>query len=228
MDEVIPDKQEPKINNNREAKSMEFTAEQKAAIAIMVEEATSGLVAKNADLLKDLKKIQKVGAPTQEQLDSLENQIDALKIENTTISKTLKAATKTAEDANKLLLAESGFTTRLLIDNGLVAALAANGVVDPALMKGAQAMLRSGVQVISEGDNRIAKYGDKALAEHIKEWAGSDEGKRYVTAKQNIGGGATGGTGSAEASKTMTRAAFNAITPKEQSNFSRSGGKLTE
>jgi hypothetical protein len=61
-------------------------------------------------------------------------------------------------------------------------------------------MLKENVQIVVEGDARIAKIGDKALSDFVKEWAAGDEGKHFVQAPANSGGGATGGNGGGAAS----------------------------
>ena len=57
----------------------------------------------------------------------------------------------------------------------------------------AQAMLKEGVTIEIDGETRVAKFGDKTLTDHVKEWAGTDEGKHFVTAANNKGGGSLGG-----------------------------------
>lgn len=96
------------------------------------------------------------------------------------------------------------------------------------MLKAAQAMLRSNVQIEIDGDNRVAKFGDKALSEAIKEWAASDEGKHFVSATVNGGGGGTGGTGGTGDKSTMTRTAFSALTPDKKVELSKKGITLTE
>ena len=167
----------------------------KAAIDEAVESATTGLAGKNRELLAELKDARKGQAIDPAKVAALEDRIDALTADLATANKAAKDATKAAEVAAKALESESGFSQRLLVDNGLMAALTAHGVSDPYYQKGAAALLRSHVQVVIDGDNRIAKIGDKPLDDAIKEWAGSDEGKRYIMAPGNSGGGAPGGAG---------------------------------
>lgn len=169
--------------------------EAKAALAKAIEEATAPLVEKNRELLGELKKARKSAEITPEQLAAVEDERDRLQADLNAAQKVAKEATKAAETAQKALEAESGFTQRLLIDNGLVSELTKNGVTNAAHLKAAQALLRSGVQIQADGENRIAKVGDKALGDYVKEWAASDEGKNFVAAPANNGGGAAGGAG---------------------------------
>lgn len=202
--------------------------EAKAALAKAIEEATGPLVEKNKELLGELKKARKSAEITPEQLAEVEGERDKLQGELAVAQKAVKAATAAAETAAKALQDESGFTQRLLVDNGLVSELTKHGVTDPAYIKAAQALLRSGVQIVADGENRVAKVGDKVLGDHVKEWAASDEGKRFVTAAANGGGGANGGSGGAGGAKQKTRAQFDAMNNGERMTFSKEGGKVVD
>ena len=174
---------------------MAFTAEQQAEIDAMIEAATGGLKSKNTELLAELKKARKSAEITPEQLSEVEAERDKLQSDLQAAHKLVKDATKAAETASKALEQESGFTQKLLIDNGLVGELTKHGVTNAAHLKAAQAMLRAGVQIVADGENRVAKVGDKALSDYVKDWAASDEGKHFVAAPNNSGGGANGGSG---------------------------------
>lgn len=181
--------------------------------------------------IDDLKKAQREARAAKdikpEDLAAAEDRAEKAERALSDSQKEVKALTTRAEKAEKSLEAETGFTTKLLVENGLRDALAANGVTNAVHQKAAMAMLASGVQVNVEGDARVAKVGDKALADFVKEWAGGDEGKHFVSAPNNSGGGAGGGKG-AEGVKTMTRAAFDAMTPTEKMSFSKEGGKVVD
>lgn len=202
--------------------------EAKAAIKAAVDEATEGLVAKRDELLVEVKKLKQGRQINPEDVAKLESEIDTLKNDLSAAQKTAKKAVTDAEVAAKKLADAEGYTTKLLVDNGLNDALTKANVTNPALIKAAKAMLAGNVQVVVEGDQKIAKFGDKPLHEAINEWAGSDEGKHFVTAADTSGGGSQGGHKSGGAAKTMTRAAFNALAPAEQSSFSIGGGTLTD
>jgi len=198
-----------------------------AKIDEAVEAATNGLKTKNSELLGEVKKLKKGAAVDPAEVEKLESQIEDLKTQLTATDKAAKKAAKDFDAAQKALQTESGFTEKLLKQNGLAAELAKNGVTNPALLEAAQALLGSQVQIVVEGDNRMAKMGDKALADAVKEWASSDKGKHFVSAAGNTGGGAAGGSGSGTG-KTMTRAQFQAADPGTRSEFSKSGGTLTD
>ncbi len=192
-----------------------------------LKESVAKLEANNKRLTAELKEARKSAEITPEQLAAVEDARDKALAELATAQKTAKDATKAAETATKALEAETGFTQKLLVENGLLETLAKNGVTDPAYQKAAVAMLKSGVQIVADGEARVAKVGDKALADHVKEWASSDEGKRFVAAPNNSGGGAHGGAGSGT-QKTATRAQFDAMTPASRMEFAKSGGAVTD
>lgn len=204
--------------------------EAQEAIQAAIEAATAPILAKNKELLGELKKAKKGVEIDPQVVSDLESQVEDLQAKLTESGKALKTATETATKATKQLEAETGFTQKLLIDNGLLETLGKHGVTDPAYQKAAVAMLRSGVQVAIDGDNRIAKYGDKALADYVKEWTSSDEGKRFVAAPANSGSGAHGGSGSG-AAKTMTRADFDSKSIAGDASlaaFFKDGGKVVD
>lgn len=170
--------------------------EVKDAIAAAVEEATSGLKAKNAELLGKLKKAQQGSSIDPAELQAVEQERDQLKAALDKANKDLKKAATDLESLNKRAEAAEGFASRLLIDNGLTEALVKAGVTNPIHQKAARAMLKeAGITLATEGDNRIPKVGDKVLADYVKEWAAGDEGKHFVTATDANGGGAANGSG---------------------------------
>jgi len=68
-------------------------------------------------------------------------------------------------------------------------------VSNPVHLKAAKALLSGQVQIVADGDSKVVKVGDKALADYIGEWAKGDEGKFFVAAPNNTGGGANGAGG---------------------------------
>lgn len=169
--------------------------EVKAAIDAAVEKATAPLLAKRDELLGEVKKLRKGQQIDPADLERVENERDEIKAALAEANKAAKKAATEAEAARKALADAEGFTTKLLVDNGLGEALAKAGVTNPVHVKAAKAMLAGQVQITAEGDQKVAKLGDKALAEAIAEWAGGDEGKHFVTAPDTSGGGSQGGRG---------------------------------
>jgi hypothetical protein len=169
--------------------------EVKEAIRQAVEEATAPLVAKRDELLAEVKKARKGQQIDPETVAKLEDEIERLKGDLTTANKAAKTATTDAEKARKALESAEGFTQKLLVDNGLTDALTKAGVTNPVHLKAAKSMLAGQVQIVADGDNKVAKVGEKALAEFAAEWAKGDEGKHFVAAPANGGGGSQGGGG---------------------------------
>lgn len=190
------------------------------AIKKAVEEATTGLASKNKELLAELKEARKGRQVNPEDVEKLEMQLDELKGQLAEAQKTAKAATKQAETAQKALQDAESFTTRLLVDNGLNDALAKAGVTNPVHLKAAKALLSGQVQIATENDTKVAKIGDKALADFIGEWAKGDEGKFFVAAPQNSGGGSSGqGFGASAIQKKAS-----AMSPDEKGAFIKEFG----
>jgi len=169
--------------------------EVKAAIKAAVEEATSPLVAKRDELLTEVKSLKKGRQIDPESVAKLEEQIDALRDELAAANKTAKTATSEAEKARKALETESAYTQKLLIDNAMTDALTKAGVKESVHLKAAKAMLAGQAQIVADGETRTAKIGDKDVTAFIAEWAKGDEGKFFVAAPHNQGGGSQGGQG---------------------------------
>lgn len=164
------------------------------AIKAAVKEATEGLSNKRDELLAEVKKLKAGRDIKPEDVAKLEEQIDALKGELSESQKAAKQAAKAAETAAKDLASERDRNDKLIVDNSLTDALVKHGVTNPVHQKAAKALLKeSGVSVVADGDTKVVKVGDKALADYITEWAGGDEGKHFVAAPNAQGGGSQGG-----------------------------------
>jgi hypothetical protein len=202
-----------------DANDTETKAALAKAVKDAVDEAVTGLQAKNTELLGKLKKAQKDATIDPADHAALQAELDETQVKLTAALKDAKAATKAADDAKKALEGESKVTHNLLVDNGLSDALIANGVKKASYLKAAKAMLAGQVILTSDGDDRIAKVGDKLLKDFVKEWAASDEGKSFVDAAVNSGGGADGGAeggaGDADLSKMSPEARLQSINKAE-------------
>jgi len=203
-------------------------ADVKAAIEAAVAEATAGLVAKNQELLGKLKKATKDAQIDPSEHAALQSELDATQAKLAEATKALKAANTEAEKFKKAYESESKLTHNLLVENGLTDALTKAGVTNPVHLRAAKAMLSGQVQLVAEGDNRIAKVGDKALADYVGEWAKGEEGKYFVAAQQNGGGGAPGGAGKGGNVKSLTRTAFDGLDVAAKSKFIADGGTVTD
>jgi hypothetical protein len=202
-----------------------------AAIKASVEEAILGLQAKNTELLAKLKKAQKDSVIDPAEHTALQAELDATQAKLTEAVKGQKAAVTEADKVKKAYESESQLTHRLLVENGLTEALTKAGVTNPVHLKAAKALLSSQVTLATEGENRVAKIGDKLLPDSVGEWAKGEEGKYFVAAPANGGGGATGGgRGQGETgAKVMTRDAFDSMKDENaRMKFFLDGGKLVD
>jgi hypothetical protein len=145
-----------------------------------------------------------VAPEVQERIAGLEDEITRLKAEKVNADKAAKTATTDADKARKALEAAEGFTSKLLVDNGLTDALTKAGVTNPVHLKAAKALLAAQVQIVADGDSKVARVGDKPLADFATAWAKGDEGKHFVAAAQNGGGGSGGGGGAPTNTQPMT------------------------
>ena len=166
---------------------MEITPE----IQAIIDAEKSALQAKNQELIDKNKKLMKGQEIDPQTVVDLEAQIDKLQSDLAVSQKSAKESVKTLETLQGQLKAETGFTQKLLIDNGLTDELVKNGVA-PQFLPAVKAMFAGQAQIVAEGDTRTAKIGDKSVSDFVKEWAASDDGKHFVKAPENGGGGSQG------------------------------------
>lgn len=202
--------------------------EVKQAIADAVSEQVDGLKRKNAELIDQIKKLRKNTEIDPAEVERLEAERDQYKQAAAEAQKAAKKALADAEAATKKAADIDGAFSKTLADGALTEALAKAGVTSPALLKAAKAMLSPGLQVVAEGDTRAVKAGDKALADFVSEWAGSDEGKHFVTAPEGGGGGAGHGGRVNTHAKTIARSAFDGLSPSEKLQHTQAGGIVTD
>lgn len=201
--------------------------EVKAAIQAAVDTAISPLIAKRDELLSEVKNLRKGKQIAPEEVEKLEAQIETLQGDLSKANSELKTAKKTADDATKALQSESGFTQKLLVENGLTEAFMKAGVTDQDYIDLLKSKHGALAKVVIDGDSRKVMFGDKDMDTYLTEWKATDSAKKFIVAPNNQGGGSNGG-GSNPNIKTMTRSAFDGLSPIEKSSFSKQGGKLTE
>ena len=199
-----------------------------AAVADAVEEATGGLKSKNQELLGKLKKAQAGGVIDPAEHDALERERDQLKADLNAAGRATTKATKDLDAANLRAEQAEGFTSKLLVDNGLNEALVKAGVTNPVHQKAAKAMLAGQVQIVADGDTKTPKVGDKPLADFVKTWADGDEGKHFVTAPNSNGGGASNGARSNPNAPSVSRSAFDGMNPAARSEHIQNKGVVTD
>lgn len=202
--------------------------EVQAAIQAAVDAAVQPLIAKRDELLGEVKTLRKGKQISPEDVEKLETQIESLQGDLAKAHGDTKALKKLADDATKALQSESGFTQKLLVENGLSDALIKANVTNPAHLKAVKSMLSAQVQIVADGDTRKAMVGDKDLSTFVNEWAISDEGKHFIAAPNNSGGGSQGGSSNNNGNKTMTRTEFESRSPAQKMDFSKAGGQLID
>lgn len=159
--------------------------------------AVEALSAKNRELLSELKQAKakaKGGEIDPSEHAALQSAVEELTAK---LDKQSKDASKTIEQLNKSLTEKDGALQNYLIDNGLSDALIKSGI-RPEMMGAVKAMLKSQAALKQDNGQYQALLGDKPLFEAVSEWAASDEGKHFVSAPANSGGGASGGNGSGQ------------------------------
>lgn len=185
--------------------------------------------AKKNEVLSELKELKAKFRANQdfkpEDFHALEEAKEKAEAENRDLKKQISTLTKERENLVKTLEAETAFTKQQLITNGLNDALAAVGVKDAPHLKAVKAMLSPEVEIVVEGDQRVAKFRGKPIFDGIKEWAAEDEAKYFVSARDNTGGGATGGKGGVTG-KTASQEQLNSMSAKERAAFFDNGGTL--
>lgn len=166
----------------------------KAALKAAIDEATAPLIAKRDELLGELKKARKNSEISPDDYQKALDQADELQGKLTEATKASKTALSEAEKLKKLYESESANTAKNLIESSLTNALV-DAKVDPKFMKAVKALIGRDAKVEANGDERVAKIGDKTLGDYIKEWASTEEAAHYIAAPANAGGGGQGGGG---------------------------------
>lgn len=152
----------------------------------------AALSAKNRELLNEVKIARSKAKGVEidpSEYAALQSEVEALKAQ---LDKSQKEAAKTVDSLNKALQTKDGALQNYLIDNGLNDALLKAGV-RPEMMPAVKAMLKSQTKLQEADGQYSALMGDKPLMDAVAEWAAGDEGKHFVSAPANTGGGAPGG-----------------------------------
>ncbi|CAB5187168.1 hypothetical protein UFOVP166_13 [uncultured Caudovirales phage] len=163
--------------------------------------AVEALSAKNRELLGELKAAKAKAKGVE--IDPVEHEQLRTQVEDLTgkLTKAEKAAAKQFEDLTKVVSTKDAALQSYLIDNGLSDAMLKAGV-RPEMMPAVKAMLKSQATIKDEGGNIAAFMGDQPLTDAVSAWAASDEGKHFVSAPANTGGGAAGGNGNGNGGNT--------------------------
>jgi hypothetical protein len=170
-----------------------LTADQIKAINSKHEADIDGLKSKNSELINSLKKT-KTGS--EEELKILREFKENAELEEAKRVKDFEKALSLKEEQfnkklDELTSSKNDLNSRyekIMIDNELSKQL--DGLnIDKDFKDAVTALLRPQIQ-LKEG---AAMASDKPMSEFLKEWAGSDNAKRFIKAPENNGGGAGGG-----------------------------------
>lgn len=165
-----------------------MTPEELQALVDELKAEKESLANKNKELLSEVKKERtKSREIDADKYYAMIDELDNVKAENAKLSGEIKLKAKDFDKLTAQLGEKDGALQKLIIDDGLTNALTSAGVV-PELMPAVKALLRSQTQL---KDNQ-AVIGDKPLTDFMSEWA-TGEGKVYIKAPDNSGGGAGGG-----------------------------------
>jgi chromosome segregation ATPase len=173
-----------------------------------LEAAVEALTKKNRELLGELKvsKAKAKGAEIDpEDYANLQSQVEDLQSK---LGKVTDESAKTIDKLNKTLEHKDSALQGYLIDNGLSEAMIKAGV-RPEVMPAVKALLKSQATIKEDGGQYLALMGDKPLFEAVSEWAAGDEGKHFVAAPANSGGGAPGSSAGASG-PTVKRSSMSA------------------
>lgn len=124
----------------------------------------------------------------------LQTENEDLKFNFTKVQKDLA---KQADTLTNQLKEKDSALTQYLIDSQLTDSLSKVGVL-PQFMDATKSLLKSQATIRNENGSYLALMGEKSIADAVKEWAVSDNGKYFVKAPDNTGGGSSGsGNGNA-------------------------------
>jgi hypothetical protein len=159
-----------------------------------VAEKTKGILEKNAALLSEAK-------AAKAKADEAEREREAAKEEAILKSGDIEKITaKYKADIDKHLSEKASVEKQLrglVVEEGLTAALVKVGVAAP-LLPAAKALLeKQGIDMLMDNGRPIATVGGKSLQDFVSGWATGDEGKHFVSAAVNSGGGSGGANASA-------------------------------
>lgn len=191
--------------------------------------ATEALSAKNKELLGEVKalKAKAKGAD----IDPVEHAALQTQVEELTenLNKAEKTGKTEIDRLTKALNEKDGALNKHLIDAGLTDALVKAGV-NPAMLDAVKALHQGKASINAKDGAYEALIDGKPLTEFVTTWAQSDQGKHFVSAPQNNGGGSQGGSGKGPG-KTMTRAEHDqkaATGDASLATFFKEGGTLVD
>lgn len=160
-------------------------------ILALIEEVTAPLVGKTKELLGELRsaKAKAKGSDIDpEDYARLQSEVEEL---SGKLGNTEKMSKAEIAKLSKSLQEKDGALNGLLVDSGITEALAKAGVA-PHYVNPLKAMFKTQAQLVNENGAYKAVIGDKGVSDAISAYLSGDEGKHFVAAPANSGGGAQG------------------------------------
>lgn len=188
-----------------------------------------GLKANRDKLKADLKKAR-AGEGNNDASAEVERLETALAEANNKLKAAEKQTAKLTKDLEGVTAERDGLTKDLtgeLVGNGLTAALT-EAKVAPQYMSAVRSLLTPKVTIETVDGQRRALADGKPLGEFVKAWSQGDEGKAFVAAGGNNGGGSQGSQGGQGGGKTMTRAEYDAADAATRTAHFAEGGTLSD
>lgn len=183
--------------------------EVKKMIQSQVDEQVSGLKNKNEELLGKLSEKKNETKSLQEQIDEIKQARELAEQEAAEKSgdiekikeNMMKNHQKEVEALKNQLNDKDQSLSKLLIDNGLTKTLT-EAKIAPQYLEAVSSLIKSKhkIEILKDGDNLQPVIDGTPLNEFVSEWSQSDQGKNFVSAPVNGGGGAQGANGAGKAS----------------------------
>lgn len=174
--------------------------EEQAKAAIEKHEAEiEGLKSKNQELLGKVSKEKEKKQASESEIERLRQLEQKLQIEEAEAKKNYEEAlemvrqteSKKAKELEEKLNGSESMLRKLIVDNGLDAELD-KAHVNPALKQAAKSMLAS--QLVVKDGQAVTSEG-QSIQDLVGNWTSTDEGKAFILAQKNTGGGGQGSSG---------------------------------
>lgn len=208
-----------------------------------------GLKDKNEELLGKLKDAKTGQDELSKRLDAIEEKKNAALAAKATKAGDWDTLKKQLEDSHAKVIESKDLEIKALtgdkekltgqlhnhvVNTGLKDQLV-KAKVRPELMEAATALITAKFkgEVGDNDGNPFAKFDGKAVDQFVTDWSQTDEGKNFVSADSNSGGGANGANGTGQGAgntgkKTMSREEFSALSPADKSKASVEGVQLVD
>lgn len=168
------------------------------AVAAAIDEAKQPLVAKNKELLGEVKALKTEKAELETEVEELNETVSSKDKVGSEKWEKEKAKLEAKHNKEKTELATENeklksTVKKQLVDGGLKdQLLKAN--INPDDLPFVESFIKSNntIEITDENGEQIAKVGDKKLSDFVSTWAASDTAKRFIKAPNNSGGGSNG------------------------------------